>query len=192
MKLLKDKIILEGLVVNSEILKVSSFLNHQLDVKLLDAIGDEFSKLFCKKNVTRILTIESSGIALACAVARKMNNVPVVFAKKNKSGNVPEDVYTTSIYSFTHNKSYDIIVSKNFLHKDDNVLIIDDFLAKGSALNGLIDIIKQSGANFVGAGIAIEKGFQDGGKKLREQGFQIESLVIIEKMDCCGNIFFKN
>lgn len=188
MKLLEDKIISDGQVVSSEILKVASFLNHQIDIELLDKMGEEFARLFKDKKVTKILTIEASGIAIACATARFFH-VPVVFAKKNRSRNINDDVYCSDIFSFTHEETYHAIVTKKFLTKDDHVLIIDDFLANGAAIKGLIDIISQSGAEFVGAGIAIEKGFQAGGKELREKGYKIESLAIIESMSKDGITF---
>ncbi len=191
MELLEERIRKDGQVLPGNILKVSSFLNHQIDVSLLDELGKEFARLYKGSPVTKILTIESSGIAVACSVARVFG-VPVVFAKKHQSSNVNEDVYVTSVWSFTHSCNYNVVVSKKYLDKKDNVLLIDDFLANGSALAGLIDLAEKAGAKVSGAGIVIEKGFQDGGAKLRAKGYRIESLAIIESMDNEGNITFRS
>lgn len=187
MELLEKRILKDGTVLPGNILKVGSFLNHQLDVDLLDAMGAEFARLYQNQKITKILTIEASGIAIACFAARyfKLDNncsVPVVFAKKNKTNNVNSDVYSTQIQSFTHGKTYDVIISKQFLNAKDRVLIIDDFLANGCALQGLIKLVQDAGATVVGAGIAIEKGFQNGGQLIRSQGTRLESLAIIESM----------
>lgn len=191
MEQLKQRIVSDGRVLPGNILKVSSFLNHQIDVDLLDAMGEEFVRLFAGGKVTKILTIEASGIAIACSAARAFH-VPVVFCKKNRSSNVPEDVYSVTVHSYTHGNDNTVIVSKEFINKDDSVLIIDDFLANGAALEGLVSLVNAAGAKVVGAGIAIEKGFQDGGKRLREQGLHVESLAIIESMSPEKGITFVN
>lgn len=191
MQLLEERIIKDGKVFAGNVLKVDSFLNHQLDVDLLDKMGLEMKNLFRDSNVTKILTIEASGIGVGCMVARHFN-CPLLFAKKSKTLNIKGDVYTSKVESFTHQCTYDIIVSKDFLNKNDTVLIVDDFLAKGNALNGLIDIVQQSGARLAGCGIAIEKGYQGGGDKLRAQGIQVESMAIVEAMDDeTGKIVFR-
>ncbi len=191
MQLLEDRIIKDGKVFPGNVLKVDSFLNHQLDVDLLDKMGLEMKKLFKESNVTKILTIEASGIGVGCMVARHFN-CPLLFAKKSKTLNIKGDVYTSKVESFTHQCTYDIIVSKDFLNENDTVLIVDDFLAKGNALIGLIDIVNQAGAKLAGCGIAIEKGYQGGGDKLREQGIRVESMAIVEEMDAeTGKIIFR-
>jgi len=190
MQLLEERIRKEGEVIPPDILKVSSFLNHQIDIGLLDKMAEEFKRLFDPAKVTKILTLEASGIAIAASVAR-LYGVPMVFAKKGKTSNVNDSVYSSQIWSFTHNKEYTAIVSKKFITKDDFVLIIDDFLANGAALKGLVDIVQQAQANLVGAGIAIEKTFQDGGANLRKQGIKIESLAMIESMSVDAGITFK-
>ncbi len=182
MQLLKDKIISEGIVKAGGVLKVDSFLNHQIDIALYNEMGKEFARLFKEQEVTKILTIEASGIGIAC-IAAQYFNVPVVFAKKMQSKNLDGDIYTSEVESFTHGKTYTIRVSKKFISSEDKVLIIDDFLANGKALVGLIDILEQAGATLIGAGIAIEKGFQEGGKLLREKGINIQSLAIVKEMD---------
>ncbi len=182
MKLLKDKIINEGIVKAGGTLKVDRFLNHQIDIPLYNEMGKEFARRFKGQKITKILTIEASGIGIACIAAQHFN-VPVVFAKKSESVNLDGDIYTSQVYSFTHEKEYTIRVSKKFISKEDNVLIIDDFLANGRALIGLIEILEQAGATLVGAGIAIEKGFQQGGKVLRDKGINIQSLAIIKEMN---------
>lgn len=191
MEQLKQRIVSDGRVLPGNILKVSSFLNHQLDVDLLDAMGAEFARLFANEKVTKIVTIEASGIAIACSAARAFH-VPVVFCKKNRSSNVPEDVYSAVVHSYTHGNDNTVIVSKEFINKDDSILIIDDFLANGAALEGLVSLVNAAGARVVGAGIAIEKGFQDGGKRLRAQGLHIESLAIIESMSPETGVVFGN
>lgn len=182
MKLLKDKIINEGIVKAGGTLKVDRFLNHQIDIPLYNEMGKEFARRFKGQKITKILTIEASGIGIAC-IAAQYFNVPVVFAKKSESVNLDGDIYTSQVYSFTHEKEYTIRVSKKFISKEDNVLIIDDFLANGRALVGLIEILDQAGAALIGAGIAIEKGFQQGGKVLRDKGINIQSLAIIKEMN---------
>ena len=182
MNFLEERILKDGTVKEGNVLKVDSFLNHQIDVSLLDRIGEEFYNRFKDRNITKILTIESSGIGIACFVA-KYFNVPFVFAKKAKSVNIDGDVYVAEVESFTHKNKNNVIVSKKFLSKEDKVLIIDDFLANGCALQGLISITEESGAEVVGIGIAIEKGFQIGGRVIRNLGYRLESLAIVESMD---------
>ena len=191
MELLKEKILKDGIVKEGNILKVDSFLNHQMDIGLFCEIGKEFKRRFADTEITKILTIEASGIGIAC-IAAMYFDVPVVFAKKSKTKNIAGDVYKTQVQSFTHGKIYDVIVSKDFLKPEDKVLVIDDFLASGCALIGLIELIKESGATLQGAGIVIEKGFQIGGKILREQGIRLESLSIIESMDTERGIIFRD
>ena len=188
MKLLEDRIVSEGVVKAGDILKVDMFLNHQMDISLLKAMGDEWKRLYDGEGVNKILTIEASGIGIA-ALAGLSFNVPVVFAKKAQTSNIDGDVYSARVYSYTHNREYLIRVSKQFLHPEDRILIIDDFLANGKALLGLIDICKQAGAYVVGCGIAIEKAYQGGGKLIRENGYRVESLAKIEKMSEEGIIF---
>lgn len=193
MEVLKQRIIEDGIVKKGNVLKVDSFLNHKIDVRLYDEIGKEFYRLFGNENVTKILTIEASGIGIACVTAQAFGYIPVVFAKKSKSSNISNDVYTSKVASFTHGVNYDIMVSKDYLNEGDRVLIIDDFLAMGEAINGLIDIVKQSGATLVGAGDVIEKGFQPGGREIREKGVHLESLAIIESMNSeTGEIVFRD
>ena len=191
MKLLEDRIRRDGKVKPGNVLKVDSFLNHQMDVELFHEMGKEFKRLFADCPVNKILTIEASGIGIACIAAQHFG-VPVVFAKKAKSINLEGEMYTTKIQSFTHQRVYDVIVAKKFLTSDDHVLIIDDFLANGCAVDGLIDLIQSAGATVEGVGIAIEKGFQNGGKLLRGKGIRVESLAIIESMDDkTGEIVFR-
>ena len=189
MKLLEERILKDGKVFPGNVLKVDRFLNHQVDVKLLNEIGKEFYRLFKDEKVNKIFTIEASGIGIACIVAQYFD-VPVLFAKKTKSVNIAGDVYTSKVESFTHKRTYDIIVSKEFLHEDDKVLIIDDFLAKGSALCGLIKLIKDAKATVVGAGIVIEKAYQEGGQLVRDMGVRVESLARIKSMSADGSIEF--
>ena len=192
MNLLKERILKDGTVKPGNVLKVDMFLNHQIDVKLLDEIGREFRRLFGDRQITKILTIEASGIAVACATALHFDNVPVVFAKKAQSINLDGESYSTKIESFTHKKVYDVIVSKKYIKPDDRILIIDDFLANGCALLGLIELVKSAGASVEGIGIVIEKGFQSGGKKIRDMGIDLKSLAIIESMDDkSGEIVFR-
>lgn len=191
MNFLEERIVKDGVVKEGNVLKVDSFLNHQMDVKLLDQIGQAFYKKFADKNVTKILTIETSGIAIAYAAA-KYFGVPFVFAKKSKSVNLDGDLYTAQVESFTHKNKNTVIVSKKFLSPDDNVLLIDDFLANGCALQGLISIVKDAGAQVAGIGIAIEKGFQVGGRLIRNLGYDLLSLAIVDGMDSStGEIFFR-
>ena len=191
MKLLEERIRRDGLVKAGGVLKVDSFLNHQMDIDLFNEMGKEFARLFADCPISKILTIEASGIGIAC-IAAQYFQVPVVFAKKAKSINLDGEMYVTKIESFTHKKVYDVIVSKKFLGPDDHVLIIDDFLANGCATEGLIDLVRSAGASVEGVGIAIEKGFQDGGKRLRAKGIRVESLAIIESMDeSTGEIVFR-
>ncbi len=190
MQLLKNKILTDGVIKEGNILKVDSFLNHQMDIDLFEEIGKEFKRRFEGEKITKILTIEASGIGIACITARYFN-VPVVFAKKSQTKNIAGDIYTSKVESFTHGRVYDIIVAKDFLNKEDNVLIIDDFLANGCALEGLAELVTASGANIVGAGIVIEKGFQRGGDLIRDKGIRVESLAVIEEMKSNGEIIFR-
>lgn len=192
MELLEKKIVEDGVIKNGNVLKVDSFLNHQIDVPFIAELGKEFKRLFADRPINKILTIEASGIGIA-SIAAMYFNVPVVFAKKSSGSNMDRDVYFTKIYSFTHNKNNDVIVAKQYLNKNDHVLIIDDFLANGCALEGLMDIVRQSGGIVEGIGIAIEKGFQGGGDKLRAAGVNLRSLAIIDKMDAAtGTIQFRH
>lgn len=191
MQLLKDRIRKDGKIREGNVLKVDSFLNHQMDVSLFREIGKEFRRRFEEDEVTKILTIEASGIGIACVVAECFD-VPVVFAKKTQTKNIDGDVYTTKVESFTHGRVYDIIVSKEYLRPEDKVLLIDDFLANGKALQGLASLVRDSGATLVGAGIVIEKGFQTGGDILRAEGVHLESLAIVESMNPdTGSIVFR-
>ena len=192
MELLKERIRKDGKVKDGDVLKVDSFLNHQIDVKLLEEIGKEFKRLFGNEEVTKVLTIEASGIGIAVETARAFG-VPVVFAKKSKTKNIAGEVYTSKVMSYTHGREYDIIVSKDFLGPEDRVLIVDDFLANGAALEGLIQLIKDAGATLCGCGIVIEKGFQPGGEELRKRGINIQSLAIVDSMDpATGEICFRD
>ncbi|MCI8366225.1 MAG: xanthine phosphoribosyltransferase [Eggerthellaceae bacterium] len=192
MELLEERIRRDGVVKEGNVLKVDSFLNHQLDVALLDEMGAEWKRLFADRPITKVLTIEASGIGIAAIVARHFG-VPVVFAKKAQSVNLDGEMYTTKIESFTHKRVFDVIVAKKFLGPEDHVLIIDDFLANGCALNGLIEIVEEAGATVEGIGIAVEKGFQGGGDALRERGYRLESLAIVESMDAdSGEIVFRS
>lgn len=186
MQLLEEKIVKDGVIKSGNVLKVDSFLNHQIDVPFIAELGKELKRLFSDRPINKILTIEASGIGIAC-VAAMYFGVPVVFAKKSSGSNMDKDVYFTQIYSYTHSKTNDVVVSKRFLSKDDHVLIIDDFLANGCALEGLIDIVRQAGGVVEGVGVAIEKGFQGGGDKLRQAGINLHSLAIIDKMDAGSN-----
>ncbi len=197
MQLLKDRIRKDGKIKEGNVLKVDSFLNHQMDVKLFQEIGKEFKRRFADEEITKILTIEASGIGIAC-VAAEVFDVPVVFAKKTQTKNIAGDVYTTKVESFTHGRVYDIIVSKEFLGKGDKVLLIDDFLpelfhSQGKALEGLAELVTKSGAELVGAGVVIEKGFQVGGDIIRSKGIHLESLAIVESMDeKTGEVVFRD
>lgn len=191
MNFLEERIVKDGIVKEGNVLKVDSFLNHQMDITLYDEMGAEFKKRFEGKNINKILTVEASGIGIACVVAMHFN-VPVVFAKKSKSINIDGDMYIAEVESFTHKCKNQVIVSKKFLNEDDHVLIIDDFLANGCALQGLISIVNQAGGTVEGIGIAIEKGFQVGGQIIRNLGYQLESLAIVDSMDATtGTINFR-
>lgn len=182
MKRLEERIRKDGKIRGTEVLKVDRFLNHQMDIGLINEIGKEFYRLFGDCGVNKILTIEASGIGIACITAQSFD-VPVIFAKKNKTKNIAGDVYTSKVESFTHGKVYDIIVSKEFLGPGDRVLLIDDFLANGSALQGLINLVRDAGATLVGAGICVEKAFQPGGDLIRSMGVRVESLARVKRMD---------
>ncbi|HIR28179.1 MAG TPA: xanthine phosphoribosyltransferase [Candidatus Choladousia intestinigallinarum] len=182
MELLKERIQKDGKIKEGNVLKVDSFLNHQMDTGLFREIGKEFKRRFDGEKITKILTIEASGIGIAC-IAGEEFQVPVVFAKKTQTKNIAGEVYTSRVESYTHGKVYDILVSKEFIGKEDRVLLIDDFLANGKALEGLIEIVEKAGAHLAGAGIVIEKGFQPGGERIRARGIHLESLAIIESMD---------
>lgn len=192
MKLLEERIRKDGTVKAGNVLKVDSFLNHQMDIDLFNEMGKEWVHLFADRKITKILTVEASGIGIACVAAQHFH-VPVVFAKKSQSVNIDGEVYSTKIESFTHKRVYDVIVSKKFLHPEDHILIIDDFLANGCALEGLIDIVNKAGASVEGVGIAVEKGFQKGGDLIRSKGIRVESLAIVESMDDkTGEITFRS
>ena len=182
MELLEERIRRDGVVKSEGVLKVDGFLNHQMDINLFNEMGKELKRLFADAPINKILTIEASGIGIAAVVAQHFN-VPVVFAKKSQSINLDGDVYSTKIQSFTHQRIYDVIVSKKFLNADDHVLLIDDFLANGCALNGLIDLVEEAGATVEGIGIAVEKGFQPGGDDLRSRGYHLESLANVQTMN---------
>ena len=192
MKELKERIRQDGHVLDGGVLKVDSFLNHQIDVALLDAMAAEFARRFEGEPITKVLTIEASGIAIATEVARHLS-VPLLFAKKSKTLNIDGSVFSTQVESFTHKCTYDVIVSRRFLHAEDRVLIVDDFLANGCALQGLIHLVEQAGAQVAGIGIAIEKGFQPGGAAVRELGYRLESLAIVDAMDALtGELTFRD
>ncbi len=181
MKLLEERIRRDGVVEDGQVLKVDRFLNHQMDVGLFEEMGKEWARLFGAENVTKILTIEASGIGIACVTAEQFN-CPVIFAKKSRTRNIAGEVYSTTVKSFTHGNVSTVIVSKQFLRPEDKVLLIDDFLANGAALEGLIDLVEQSGATLVGAGIAVEKAFQPGGERIRARGVRVESLARVKRM----------
>ncbi len=190
MNFLEERIAKDGIVKEGNVLKVDSFLNHQMDIRLFDEMGAEFKRRFADANINKILTIEASGIGIACIVARHFD-VPVVFAKKSKSINIDGDMYVAEVESFTHKCKNQVIVSKKFLGSDDHVLIIDDFLANGCALQGLISIVQEAGGTVEGIGIAVEKGFQNGGRIIRNLGYHLESLAIVDSMDTStGKIVF--
>ncbi|WP_455527538.1 xanthine phosphoribosyltransferase [Huintestinicola sp.] len=192
MNFLEERIVKDGIVKKGNVLKVDSFLNHQMDIRLFEQIGAEFKRRFEGKNITKILTIEASGIGIACIVARYFD-VPVVFAKKSQSINIEGDVYVAEVESFTHKRTNQVIVSKKYLSPEDKILIIDDFLANGCALQGLISIINAAGAAVEGIGIVIEKGFQMGGHTIRNLGYHLESLAIVDSMDpTTGAIYFRD
>ena len=191
MNFLEERILKDGLVKEGNVLKVDSFLNHQMDVDLMEQIGEEFHRRFGHKKITKVLTIEASGIAIAYAVAQKFR-VPMLFAKKSKSVNLDGEMFSADVVSFTHKNQNKVIVSKKFLSSDDHVLIVDDFLANGCALQGLISIVDQAGGTVEGIGIAVEKGFQIGGQVIRNLGYQLESLAIVESMDTAtGSVTFR-
>lgn len=191
MKELEERIQRDGIVREGNVLKVDNFLNHQCDVELYDHMGAEWARLFAGKHIDKILTIEASGIGIAVAASRHFGNVPVVFARKTESINLDGDQYRTKIRSYTKKREYNVIVAKRFLTAGEHVLVIDDFLAMGCALNGLLEICDEAGCVVEGIGIAIEKGFQPGGKSLRERGYQLESLAIVQSMDAeAGKIEF--
>ena len=191
MNCLEEKILKDGIVKEGNVLKVDSFLNHQMDIELFNEMGKEWKKRFEGKNINKILTIEASGIGIACIVAQHFG-VPVVFAKKSKSINIEGEMYTAEVESFTHKNKNQVIVAKKFLNEDDHVLLIDDFLANGCALQGLIQIVQSAGATVEGIGIAVEKGFQTGGQIIRNLGYQLESLAIVEFMNSeTGEIIFR-
>ena len=189
MKLLEDRILKDGHIGADNVLKVDSFLNHQIDVNFVCELGKEFYRLFKDENITKILTIEASGIGIACLAAQYFG-VPVVFAKKTKTINIYSDTYNATVHSYTHKKDYDIVVSKEFLSKEDNVLIIDDFLAKGSALTALLMLIEKAGSKTAGAGIVIEKAYQGGGNLVRDMGIRVESLAKIKSISKKDGIVF--
>ena len=191
MQLLADRIRKDGVVKQGNVLKVDSFLNHQMDIELINEIGKEFKRLFADCNITKIVTIEASGIGITC-IAAQYFQVPVVFAKKSQSVNIDGEVYSTQIESYTHKKTYEVIISKKFISSDDHVLIIDDFLANGCALIGLIELVTCAGATVEGIGIVVEKGFQSGGEVIRSMGMRLESLAIVDGMNAeTGEIFFR-
>lgn len=190
MQLLKDKIRNDAKIIDNRIVKVDNFLNHQLDIRLFNEIGKEFKRRFSSKEITKIVTLETSGIAIASIVSQYFNYVPVVFAKKHAGINMNQDVYEAKIYSYTKDQDYTIKISKEFLSPNDKVLIIDDFLASGSALMGLVSLLSQSNAEISGAGIVIEKSFQEGRKRIQETGIQLESLAIIDSIKD-GQVFFR-
>ena len=191
MNFLEERIVKDGIVKEGNVLKVDSFLNHQMDIELFDQMGAEFKKRFADRPINKILTIEASGIGIACVVAQHFG-VPVVFAKKSKSINIEGEMYTAEVESFTHKCKNQVIVAKQFLSGEDHVLIIDDFLANGCALQGLIQIVKSAGGTVEGIGIAIEKGFQTGGTVIRNLGYRLESLAIVDGMDAStGEITFR-
>lgn len=181
MELLEKRILKDGKILPGNVLKVDSFLNHQIDVDLLDALGAEWKRLYADEKITKIATIEASGIGIACIAARHFG-VPVIFAKKSKSSNIGNNFYSTPVVSYTHGNTYDVIISKEYISPDDKVLLIDDFLANGSALRALITLVEAAGATVVGAGIAIEKAYQQGGDRIRDLGYRIESLARVKSM----------
>lgn len=191
MNFLEERILRDGVVRPGNVLKVDSFLNHQMDISLMNEIGEEFCRRFAGKKITKVLTIEASGIAIAYAVAQRLS-VPMLFAKKSKSVNISGDVYTAEVVSYTHKNKNTIIVSKAFLNETDSVLIVDDFMANGCAMDGLIAVVREAGASVAGIGIAIEKGFQVGGDRIRSLGYAVESIAIVESMnDQTGEIVFR-
>ncbi|MGN0728656.1 xanthine phosphoribosyltransferase [Treponema sp.] len=192
MKLLEDRIKKDGVVLPGNILKVNSFLNHQIDVSLLDSLAENFKKAFEGVELTKIVTIEASGIAVACAVARAFGNLPVLFAKKHKSAALSDDVYYATVWSHTNSCNYNIVISKDYISSEDKILLVDDFLADGNAMNGLIEIAENAGAKIQGVCVAVEKSFQLGGDSIRKKGIRVESGAVIERMTYNGDIDFKN
>ncbi len=190
MELLKKRILQDGVAKGNDVLKVDSFLNHQIDVALLNEMGKEFRCRFSGETITKILTVEASGIAVACIAAQHFGNVPVVFAKKQEASNLSDEVYTSNVFSFTKNRNYTVRVDQKYLNQDDCVLILDDFLANGNASLGLVDLVEQSGATVAGIGIVIEKGFQPGRRLLEEKGYRVESLAIVEAI-ADGSVILK-
>lgn len=191
MKLLEERILKDGQIREGSILKVDAFLNHQLDIGLMQEIGKEFARIFADAGINKILTIEASGIAIASIAAQYFGNVPVVFAKKAKSKNIDGDVYTSTVHSYTYGKDYNITLAQKFLGPNDRVLILDDFLANGKAMRGLLDVCQQAGASVAGIGICIEKGFQPGGDELRREGYKLASLAIVDEMGDNGSLKFR-
>ena len=192
MKILEDKIRAEGVVLPGDILKVDNFLNHQIDTSFVRLIASEFGRIFYGTGINKIMTVEASGIAIAYATSQYFNDAPVVYAKKGAVSTMSKDVYSADVHSYTHNNDYKLNVAKKFLSKNDRILIIDDFLANGCALQGLISIVQQAGASLEGIGIAVEKGFQQGGRVIRNLGYRLESLAIVESMDAqTGEIVFR-
>lgn len=191
MKLLEERILKDGQIREGSILKVDAFLNHQLDIGLMQEIGKEFARIFADAGINKILTIEASGIAIASIAAQYFGNVPVVFAKKAKSKNIDGDVYTSTVHSYTYGKDYNITLAQKFLSPNDRVLILDDFLANGKAMRGLLDVCQQAGASVAGIGICIEKGFQPGGDELRREGYKLASLAIVDEMGDNGSLKFR-
>lgn len=190
METLKNKILSEGTIIGSEILKVDSFLNHQIDINLFNEIGQEFKERFANQQITKILTVEASGIGIACIVAQHFGNIPVVFAKKHEATNMDSETYESDVYSFTKNKTYKVRASKKYVNSEDKILIIDDFLANGNAAMGLVEIVRQAGAEIIGVGIVIEKAFQDGRSRIEKEGIVVESLAIVESIKD-GKVVFK-
>lgn len=191
MKLLEERILKDGQIREGSILKVDAFLNHQLDIGLMQEIGKEFARIFADAGINKILTIEASGIAIASIAAQYFGNVPVVFAKKAKSKNIDGDVYTSTVHSYTYGKDYNITLAQKFLSPNDRVLILDDFLANGKAMRGLLDVCQQAGASVAGIGICIEKGFQPGGDELRREGYKLASLAIVDEMGDNSSLKFR-
>ena len=189
MKLLEDRIRRDGIVAPGEVLRIDSFLNHQMDVALLDEMAKEFCRLYAADAVDKVLTVEASGIAIACLVALEMG-VPMVFAKKSKTSNIPDDLYVAQVKSYTHGNVNNVVVSKEFLHPGEGVLIIDDFLASGEALNGMISLVEQAGGTVAGCGVAVEKAFQPGGAEIRGRGYRVESLARVASMSVEDGIRF--
>lgn len=192
MKILEDKIRAEGVVLPGDILKVDNFLNHQIDTSFVRLIASEFGRIFYGTGINKIMTVEASGIAIAYATSQYFNDAPVVYAKKGAVSTMSKDVYSADVHSYTHNNDYKLNVAKKFLSKDDRILIIDDFLATGEALNGLTQIVEESGATIVGCGVVVEKAYQNGGKLIRDKGYQVVSLARVAAMSDDGQIEFED